>query len=317
MFVKTGTYTGTGASNPITGFGFAPVFLWIKRHGATSPSVQVIKTGGVSHSKANGANAVVNDTNITLDADGFTLVGNDATFNTNGGTYEYIAVGAEAADMAVFEYAGDTTDNRTVGSFSFTPDLVFVLPSSTVRPAWRCDQTAGDLSHDRYDRDVVANAVQALQSGSIQVGTSLNASATTYYVAVLKKVAGVLSTAEYIGDGLDDRNIAHGLTTTPTFAYVQGQTSANTNGLMRFGADVTDVAHQVVGGSDLSNRLQSIDGTNVQIGSGDEANRAAATFSLLTFADRVAAAGQPAWKRSGGVQFSGVRAPSEAGMRMW
>lgn len=294
MYVKVGTYTGSGADNPITGFGFAPVAGMIKRHASTAVALHIIKTSGVTHAKPMGANATTDDTRVTLDADGFTAKGTSVEQNSSGGTYDYIMWGADAADMAVFEYSGDTTDGRSVGSFTFTPDMAWVLPSSGTRASWRSDQTAGDSSHARFDQAVTTNIIQAFNAGSIEVGTAMNAAATTYYVAVWKKAAGVFATAEYSGDGTDDRNIAHGLSATPVYAYIQGQGTTQI-GVMRFSAalDSGDITHLITNASDITDGIQAMDGTNVQLGASSTVNLVTGSplYTLITFGENAPAAG--------------------------
>ena len=313
MYVKTGTYAGNSGTNPITGVGFAPVCMWIKRHGSTSTAAQVIKTNGVTHTKLVGFNATTDDTPVTLDSDGFTVLTAAGEVNITGGNYDYIAIGAVAADMAVFEYAGDGVDNTTVGSFGFTPDLVVVLPSSTVRPAWRSDLMVGDLSHARSDQAVVANVIQALQSGSIQVGTLLNAAGTTYYAAVFKKAAGVLSTAEYTGNGADNRDIAHGLGVTPTFIYLQSKTVTSQVGVLRFGTDAGDVTHSIISTADAANQIQAMGATNIQVGSSDLVNLTTGSpvYSFFTFADAAPVAG------AGGAAVGGPAESNYDVLRKW
>lgn len=294
MYVKVGQYTGTGASNPQTGFGFAPVAGIIKRHGSTSSAVHIIKTGGVTHHKVMGLNATGDDTTVTLDADGFTALGITLETNTDTGTYDYVMIGAAAADMAVFEYTGDTTDNKDYGAFTFTPDMVWVMPSSTARMAWRCDQMAGDVSHSRWDNATTTNHIQAVGAGTIQVGTALNA-AIPYYVAVFKKAAGVFATAEYTGDGNDNRDIAHGLGATPVFTYIQTQTVSNQVGALAFSVDAADTTHAITPAADFADGIQSMGATNVQVGANATVNLVTGSpvYSMFTFGQSLPAAGSP------------------------
>jgi hypothetical protein len=284
VYVTVGTYTGSGASNPQTGFGFAPVVVFIKRHGSTNAAAQLIKTGGVTHYKAIGANAVVDDTNATLDADGFTPIANVVEINTAAGTYEYIAWGAASADMAVFEYAGDTSDNRDVGAFTFTPNMAWVLPSGTGRAMWRSDQLTGDLSQ-RFDVTATTNNIQAFGAGTIQVGTALDAGSTNYYVAVWKTATGVFALTEYAGNGSDNRDVAHGLTVSPAWAYVQTQDVSTQIGTMRFSTDVGDVSHPTTAVADAADQIQSMDATNVNLGAASTVNLTTGTptYTLVTF----------------------------------
>ena len=87
--ITSGVYTGTGASQSITGLGFAPDIVFVKN---TSTGVMVMKTTTMGTNVSMGmSNSASGTTNITsLDTDGFTVgAGTDA--NANGLTHYYIA----------------------------------------------------------------------------------------------------------------------------------------------------------------------------------------------------------------------------------
>ena len=81
------TYTGTGSARSITGVGFKPDFLWIKRRSSTaSHSITDSNRGNNLVIQANETSAEASG-QITLDSDGFTIGNNNALRNTNGETY--------------------------------------------------------------------------------------------------------------------------------------------------------------------------------------------------------------------------------------
>jgi|TARA_Y100000015_G_scaffold21298_1_gene20686 hypothetical protein len=81
------TYTGTGSARSITGVGFKPDLLWIKRRSSSaSHSLTDSNRGNNLVLQANEASAEASG-QITLDSDGFTIGNDNALRNTNGETY--------------------------------------------------------------------------------------------------------------------------------------------------------------------------------------------------------------------------------------
>ena len=94
-FFNTVTYTGDGsADQSITGVGFKPDFLWLKRRNASERHVLTNVQMGVS----DGAYKWLDASDVSaefsggtgvasFDSDGFTIKTSDATWNTNSSTY--------------------------------------------------------------------------------------------------------------------------------------------------------------------------------------------------------------------------------------
>lgn len=91
---KFGSYSGTGGSNALSGFGFTPKMVLIKRTDSTSNWTIAYKDSGTDYILyANTTAARISASGIiSLDVDGFTL-GVSSTANTSGGTYIYAAWG--------------------------------------------------------------------------------------------------------------------------------------------------------------------------------------------------------------------------------
>lgn len=95
-FSKIGTYSGTGSDQAITGLGFQPDFVLIKRTDTTgnwtiSDSARL--TSGESkflYPNLNNAESV--STPITMESDGFSMDGSGGDYNASGGTYLYMAI---------------------------------------------------------------------------------------------------------------------------------------------------------------------------------------------------------------------------------
>lgn len=91
---KFGTYSGTGGSNALSGFGFTPKMVLIKRTNSTSDWTIAYKDSGTDYViYANTTDARISASGIvSLDSDGFTL-GVSSTVNASGSTYIYAAWG--------------------------------------------------------------------------------------------------------------------------------------------------------------------------------------------------------------------------------
>jgi hypothetical protein len=134
-YSSIGSYTGTGsAGNSITGLGFKPAWVMVKRTDSTSGWSIYDNTRTPINPRnltlsANLSNAEVTSTSnvIDFDNDGFTLLGTGTTTNASGGTYIYMAF-ADTRDATFF---GDTSGN----SNNWTPNALNntdVVPDSPV-----------------------------------------------------------------------------------------------------------------------------------------------------------------------------------------
>ncbi|NIV10167.1 MAG: hypothetical protein GWN62_02320, partial [Aliifodinibius sp.] len=88
-YVNVVTYTGTGASNSITGVGFQPDFVWIKNRDQADAHQIFDSVRGVTKYLSSDATTVETadaDTLTSFDSDGFT-VDADVKVNTNNENY--------------------------------------------------------------------------------------------------------------------------------------------------------------------------------------------------------------------------------------
>jgi len=134
-YSSIGSYTGTGAAgNSITGLGFKPAWIMIKKTNAAedwaiydntrSPvnTVNKLLTANTSDAEATPSANV-----LDFDSDGFTIQGSGNTINTSGGSYIYMAF-ADTRDATFF---GDTSGNGN----NWTPNALNntdVVPDSPV-----------------------------------------------------------------------------------------------------------------------------------------------------------------------------------------
>jgi hypothetical protein len=136
-YFNTKLYTGTGATQSITGVGFQPDWLWIKSRGlARSHQINdaVRGAGKILATDNNGAEFTDTNRITTLDSDGFTLGSND---NVNGSSdnlvsWNWKANGQGSANtdgsinttytsvnttsgMSIIQYNGNGSAGATIG----------------------------------------------------------------------------------------------------------------------------------------------------------------------------------------------------------
>ena len=134
-YSSIGSYTGTGAAgNSITGLGFEPAWIMVKRTDNTSnwsiydnTRTPVNPRNLTLYTNLSNAETTSTSNAIDFDNDGFTLLGTGTTANASGGTYIYMAF-ADTRDATFF---GDTSGN----SNNWTPNALNntdVVPDSPV-----------------------------------------------------------------------------------------------------------------------------------------------------------------------------------------
>ena len=153
----TVSYTGTGSSNAITGLGFQPDLVWIKRADNTAGWKVTDSTRGVTKVlQPVGNNAEETDSNglTSFDSDGFT-VGSDSSYNAssskilaygwraNGGTTSSNTDGSitttiqtsDSGGFSIIKYTG-TGSNATLGhGMSKAPDFM-IFKCTTTTDNW-------------------------------------------------------------------------------------------------------------------------------------------------------------------------------------
>ncbi len=134
-YSSIGSYSGTGAAgNSITGLGFEPAWIMVKRTDNTSnwsiydnTRTPVNPRNLTLYTNLSNAETTSTSNAIDFDNDGFTLLGTGTTANASGGTYIYMAF-ADTRDATFF---GDTSGN----SNNWTPNALNntdVVPDSPV-----------------------------------------------------------------------------------------------------------------------------------------------------------------------------------------
>ena len=144
---NTVLYTGNGSTQSITGVGFQPDFVWVKRRSSAEDNAIFDSSRGVQKQiTANKTNAESTKTNAisSFDSDGFTTGANNALntntetyvawcFKANGGTTSSNTDGTITSTVqanntlgfSIVKYTGNNTANATIGhGLSSTPQLI-------------------------------------------------------------------------------------------------------------------------------------------------------------------------------------------------
>jgi hypothetical protein len=158
-YFNTKLYTGTGATNSLTGVGFQPDWVWIKkRNPDDSHSLYDVVRGTTKSLRTNGTDAEqTRATTLTsFDSDGFTLSTNNevnasgATFaswnwKANGtgvsntaGTITSTVSANTTSGFSIVGYTGNGVSNSTIGhGLGVTPAMIFIKNRPNVSSGWR------------------------------------------------------------------------------------------------------------------------------------------------------------------------------------
>lgn len=283
--IKTGYFYGSGASQSITGIGFAPEVVIIKSDTAAGQMVWKSSSMATSVSSYLGvATADNTETEITLGADGFT-VSAALEVNTVSVRYTYIAyAGSDCTSggvLCVGSYTGDGAATKTITT-GFQPNLIVVKRSTAVvgnfRTSSMSDNHAGFFSATANDTSGVYYTT--ISSSGFTVGLTNNAASSTYYYLAFKNVANKLTVGSFTGDGVDSRNIT-GLGFEPDFVFVK-QNSAIVpafNTTEMFG----DLSSFPTAAANAVNHIQSLDSDGFQVGSSTSVNALGIVSNYFAF----------------------------------
>jgi hypothetical protein len=136
-YFNTVLYTGNGGTNAVTGVGFQPDWVWVKRRdSAGSHGLHDSNRGSTKRLKSDTTDAEDTNSNIlaSFDSDGFTIGDASGNYNASGGTYaswNWLAGGTAVsntdgsitssvsanttAGFSIVSYTGTTVSGATIG----------------------------------------------------------------------------------------------------------------------------------------------------------------------------------------------------------
>jgi hypothetical protein len=228
---NTVLYTGNGSTQSITGVGYQPDWVWLKkRNDSDSHYFQDVVRGATKAIKSNSTDAEVTDTDsvTSFNSDGFSL-GNSGGYNSNTNTF--VAWNWKAGGTAVSNSDGSVTSSVSANTTSGLSICTFTATGSSmtfghglgVAPKlviWkrRDSSTNGDWATSSdpqgWTNYMTLNNQTANQSGSSRFGsapTSLlvtvgseTVSSGTYVAYCFAEKQGYSKIGTYIGNGSTD-----------------------------------------------------------------------------------------------------------------
>jgi hypothetical protein len=234
-FFNTILYTGDGnTSRGITGVGFQPDWLWIKRRDATEGHVlfDVVRSAD-ARLQSNNNSVEADRPNIvySFDSDGFSISqsGVDNASNNNGGTYvawNWLAGGSASSNSngdITSSVSANTTSGFSIVSYTGTgsvatighglgvaPKLIIVKTRSYSNQAWPVDVRAVDgilYLNETGTKGSYGNSspfpTTAPTASVFSVGSpeNTNASSATYIAYCFAEKQGYSKIGSYTGNG--------------------------------------------------------------------------------------------------------------------
>ena len=239
---NTVLYTGDGsADQSMTGVGFKPDFLWIKRRNASERHVLTNVQMGVSSGaykwldSSDSEGAFSGGTGVeSFDSDGFTIKTSDSTWNASGSTYVFWSWKANGgttssnsdgditstvqanttSGISIMSYSGTTGDVHTIGhGLGVTPEVWIVKSRSDGGSFddwffWHHRMAASNIIDNRVmylnsnDPLQTYTGINAVTSSTIRVKSSTTAQNGEDYIAyAFVGKKGYSKFGSYVGNG--------------------------------------------------------------------------------------------------------------------
>jgi len=226
-FFNTVLYTGNGGTKEVTGVGFQPDLVWIKRRNGTGDPGMVDTLRGNNSAlftNSTSAESTLTGGNISMDVDGFDINTYGSTWaNLSSGTYAawcWKAGGAAVSNtdgditsqvsanvangFSIVKWSGDNSNMDIGHGLNSAPEIV-IRKSLNLLNSWAFDTSAVDGSWDYLFLNTTA-AKANHSSISLPTSTTFNTSGTSYNSSSMiaycfHSVAGVSKVGSYTGNG--------------------------------------------------------------------------------------------------------------------
>ena len=158
IFFNTVLYTGTGSSNSVTGVGFQPDWVWLKKRNSTGNHFIYDAVRGVQktiYTDATSAEATQSQGLTAFGADGFTVgtntningssntnvswnwkAGGSASSNSDGSITSSVSANTTAG-LSIVSYTGNGTAGATVGHGLGAVPQMYWVKSRSLGDGWR------------------------------------------------------------------------------------------------------------------------------------------------------------------------------------
>ena len=235
-YFNTKLYTGTGSSHAITGVGFAPNWVWIKKRSATGAHGLLDTVRGVHKSLATNSSDGTNDDSNSLTAfgsDGFT-VGSSGAFNGSSATFvswnwkagtsvsgntggsgtakSYTGSVNTDAGFSIIAYTGNGTAGHTIPHhLSAVPNIVLTKGRSGALNWFFFDSMSSYLKRLKLnttdaqaDTDGLNDTAPTSSVFTVSGGGEGNTNGTTYVAYLFAEKQGYSKFGSYTGNGNAD-----------------------------------------------------------------------------------------------------------------
>lgn len=269
--MTTGSYSGNGTTQSISGLGFTPDLVIIK---SNTTNLAVFRTKLMYGDSTSYFSATANLTSAikSIDSDGFTI-GGDSRVNTNTVTYYYQAFGnaydpidnTGAADFAIGAIYGNGITDRSIIGVPFQPDMVAIKSMTSAGGAvWHPSVINYDSSLYFINTASTTEAIKTLNSDGFNIGTSAtaNTAAVMYHWFAFKNGAN-FTNGSYTGNTSDNRDIT-GLGLNPDLVFVKR--ASNTSGVHKSVSVTGDATQYFTATANVADRIQSLITDGFQVG---------------------------------------------------
>ena len=208
-------YTGTGASNSISGFNFSPDFVWLKNRGTSTSHAIYDTSRGVQKQLScdTTGDEVTSSTGLTsFNSNGFTI-GTSSLVNTSG--TQYVAWAWDESNISgldIISYTGNGA-NRTINhNLGVAPKMIIIKARTTAGADQAWPVYHASLSNTEYllldSTNTKATGADYWNSTSptssvFSLGTNaaVNANNDTYIAYAFSEVDGFSKIGSYVGNG--------------------------------------------------------------------------------------------------------------------
>ena len=233
LYFDVVTYTGTGATQTISGLNFQPDFVWIKsRSAATDNKLTDAVRGATKGLISNTTGAETTDTNgvTAFTSSGFTL-GSDSVYNNSGATYVawcWKANGSGSSNTAgsitstvsanttsgfsVVTYTGSGVAGTIGHGLGVAPSMIIIKSRSATGDWPVYKSTVGNGAYlilngtgGASSSSTIFNATSPTSSVfSVGINTVSNTVTTTYVAYCFAPIANYSSIGSYVGNASTD-----------------------------------------------------------------------------------------------------------------
>lgn len=250
------TYTGNGSTNAITGLGFKPDLVWVKRRNSSGDHRIVDSSRGVGvalRSNVDGGDVSEGNGVTAFGTDGFTL-GSEGGYNAssdtfigwcwraNGGTTASNSDGSitstvqssTSGGFSIITYTG-TGSNATIGhGLSAKPDFILTKRRSSSQTWGVYHSGLGATKYLALNSSAVAGTDSAFWNDTepttsvISLGTEgrVNQNSGTYVAYAWHNIEGYQRFGTYIGNNTDNNGTFCYLGFRPRLLVIKGATEA-------------------------------------------------------------------------------------------